>query len=279
MKTFADFAMRKLNAVKYKIPAVVITHGAHANRQEIPNLYIQHGSHSEGSLREEYETFRSFERGKHPNQHLGAAISEAGMHLEDLHADVKMSNNEIRAIRQYTNTSYGLNSSLHQHNGDLSRIAIEHQDQVKYLDSAIKKHTLPKMILLSGIKKDPRELTENTNGVLKSPAYVSTTIHPSIAYFFANDVHSKYNADPKQPEQHILKIHVNEGEHGLYVGNRNVGFRKLTNSTEHEVLLPRDHHFKITGKTTYDDAGSLVHVWNTHIIPRKENPYTWKPGR
>jgi hypothetical protein len=279
MINFAEFAKKKEQSVKYKIPAVVFTHGTHANRPEIPSLYIQHGKHSDGGLNEEYQSFKTFERGKHPNQHLGAAISEASMHLEDLHSKIDMSDKETQAIRQYTNSSYALNKDLHKHNGDFSKIQFEHGLMTRHLDSAIKKHELPKMTLLSGIKKDPRQLTEATNGVFHSPAFVSSTIHPSIAFFFANGLYSPYNEKEDEAESHILKFHINEGQKGLFVGNRNLGVRKLTNSTEHEVLLPRDNHYKITGKSTYDDAGSLVHVWDTHIIPKGANPHTWKPGQ
>ena len=279
MINFADFAKKKEHSVKYKIPAVIFTHGTHANRPQIPSLYIQHGKHSDGGLNEEYEEFKKFERGRHPNQHLGAAISEAAMHLEDLHANVQMSDKEIQTIRQYTNTSYALNTDLHKHNGDFSKMKMEHGLMTRHLDSAIKKHELPKMILLSGIKKDPRVLTENTNGVFHSPAFVSSTLHPSIAHFFAPTIKSPYNENENEDEAHILKFHINEGQKGLFVGNRNLGFRKLTNSTEHEVLLPRDNHYKIIGKSTYNDAGNLVHVWDTHIIPKGANPHTWKPGQ
>lgn len=298
MKKFSTF-VRDINkkVLKSVIPNMYIQHGSHSNtnsnsNSDIPNLYIQHGSHSlDKKLKEETRVFTSPDEYKreahfknnHGNEHLGKTINDVHHYLKNLH-DVNNSTTqeEKNALMEYSGSSSGLNRHLIAHNG----VSDEHtsdyyRGNVKGLDSAIAKHTLPKMILHSGIGWNPEKETNSQNRMFRTSAYTSSSIDPNISRGFAKEVYEDPNAYGSPSTRHMLRIHVPAGQKGIHLGNSDDN-SPITSHNEHEVILPRNTTYKINkvpAEIHKSEWGSPLHVWDAHIVPHGEDPHTWEPPK
>lgn len=270
----------------------------------IPNLYIQHGSHafteedkqetqdvqgvsqvaSEAVKPKVYNSNHDYYMINH-NPHLGSNIEDVGNHLHTIQDQKEsihnMPEHEKSAVLSYAESSKDINKALIHHDGDL----VKAQESSKFInldhfDSAVNKHTLPKMVLHSGVGWNPRKESSMSNGVFRTSAYTSSSIDSGTADFFA-----KHQWDHKLGdfERHVLRIHVPEGHKGLFVGNEYNG-SPLTHMAEHEVILPRNTTYKLAKNTpsaTYYKEGNTVatHVWDAHIVPHGEDPHSWTPPK
>jgi len=216
----------------------------------------------------------------HDNTHLGDSVGDVGKHLQErqeTHGKIpisKIPDEHKYAIKNYTDGSYGINSHLIHDGHDEEAVKNgPYANQVKNMDAAIDSHPLPKMTVYSGIKFHPHQKT-TPDGLLKTTAYISTSINPQTSHGFTSDV-----SHGGERAKHILRIHVPEGHPGFFTGNDN----EFTNHNEHEVILPRNTRYKISdapSKSYADGYGDKIHMWDTHIVPQHvENSHEWEPPK
>ena len=202
------------------------------------------------------------------NEHLGPDIWDVDSRLRKKQPFTELHGNEKGALHSYSIGSSNLADNLI----DAHKKGVEPKQQVGYvhlpsLDAATHKFQLPKMTVFSGVKFDPRKLTQNSNGLFHSPANISSSIDPKVADEFSSTLGNS----------HILRIHVPEGHHGLYLGN---DLNRSSMPAEHELLLPRGMFLKVNHNPTvftHNSPAVTKHVWDAHIVPRGSDPREWKP--
>ena len=187
---------------------------------------------------------------------------------------------EESPIFRYTQGSYELNHSLiNQHK--TGQEPMEHfSEHAKELDKELGKHKLPHdMITYSGIKVDkfdPREHMDK-DGMMHSPAFMSSSILPNVAQGFARSIErdtlrslqGKEPTGSDQSEQHIIRFKHKKGDPGTFIeGNTKY-------EGEHEFLIPRNVKFKFnkTPQTHEDAYGNILHIWDAEVHhPQVEQP-------
>jgi hypothetical protein len=128
-----------------------------------------------------------------------------------------------------------------------------------HMDDALDKNKLQhKLVTYSGVNFDPSEKMSEY-GFINSPTYLSSSTRKFVAAKYAaehltNDVH------------HIIELHHNVGDSGIYVGNRT----KLSSFSDDEFIMPRNSVIKMDG--AYDD---YHHIYNS-----KQHTFrVWKASR
>jgi hypothetical protein len=162
---------------------------------------------------------------------------------------------------------------------------------ISHLDDAVKHTKTPHdMHVYSGVGFHPLRLTEHAGKKtfgLHLPAF-----RPSVAIRFARPEHAiRHTTDgrlakipefsdntalaksPKNFAAHVLKIHVPEGSHGVYLGHRN---DLSLSKREAEFIIPRKAKLIIAGKSShthdvYEDEydkklEKRVHVWHAKLV-------------
>lgn len=115
------------------------------------------------------------------------------------------------------------------------------------IHETIKKNSKPSgmhISLYSGTQRDFSKLAKQSeNGILHSPAHISTTHDFETAETFANQFGQKYNH--KHPVLHILKINIKPKDKILHVS-------KYSNlEDEHETIIPAGTKLKYHKTDTY----------------------------
>lgn len=112
------------------------------------------------------------------------------------------------------------------------------------------------MVVYSGIAKDSH-MPEP--GIVHIPSFVSTSLHPAVASFHAN--------------QHILRIHIpKDSKRGGLI----TPFSEYKN--EEEYLLKSNQVYKIhPNPTIIDHKGHKLHVWDTEIVSSIKHPDLYFP--
>lgn len=164
-------------------------------------------------------------------------------------------------LRGYTNESEDINEyhwNGNTHDNDKN-------DQTRHLDEAMKVHKTPHpLTLYSGVRGDPRKRA-NALGIVKHPAYLSTSINPKIAKNFANSqIERSYSL--KEGHTHTLKIHVPQGHPGAYVAH----ISEMPN--EKEFILPRESNLRLLGHKTTKEHHAIYgdvthHVHTAEVVP------------
>ena len=181
-----------------------------------------------------------------------------------LHRPGKLSKDEISSVKNYS--EFGYSPINNHHRGlpiktedilDYPERTIKHH--TKHLDSAISKHATQNPIhVWRGITQDVVDNFKKGRHHIDK-GYVSTTINPSSAAFFAG-------SNKSFTHQHIAHIKVPKGSKALYLEQQGL----THNPGEHEVLLPRNSRFHYEGseevkKTDNANEDSwMVHHF-THI--------------
>lgn len=186
-----------------------------------------------------------------------------------------------RAVNLYTGTGYAdLNNDLYH--------GRKHRDQTtQEIDDRLAhhfKHTaIPldrQMVVHAGLKPPAANTLEKrlheTDGVINVPAYLSTSLRPTIANSFADGGAISKRKNPDVDERHHLRIHLPAGyKQGHYIEPH------TDNMGEFEYLLNKGQKFKIVGHDIHkgfakkdmddedmNDHRSTIHVW--HAIPHEE---------
>ena len=289
MKSFKSYLKIQQQSVPWVIPNLYIQHGSHAfteeDKKETEN--VEGIPASSVQVQEERKT-QVYSHAHHyyainHNSHLGPHLDDVSQHLHGLQNQKEslddMPSHEKEAVREYTVRSKDLNMALINHNGNVKKAQKDNPNiNIEHLDSIVNKHSLPKMVLHSGVGFHPLKKTAQSNGVFKSSAFISASTDSGTANFFAK---SQWNEKRDDFDKHVLRIHVPEGHKGLYIGNGHED-SPLTSMSEYETILPRDTHFKMTRTTpaaTYHNGDEVTHVWDAHIVPHGVDPHSWEPPK
>jgi hypothetical protein len=182
-------------------------------------------------------------------------------------------------IHAYVHSSSALNK--HLLSWPLEDEHGEHADRIRHLDEAVKAHRTPEDFhVYSGLGFHPehkmyRSSDDKPYMNLHMPAYTSTSIDHTVASrFTSRRVNSPYFY-PKNPSVvdrfqhkdhgHILKIHVPQGSHGLFIH----GYDKEW--PQKEFVLPRDsklhiHKTPTIGQIKWRAEPENVHVWHAKLV-------------
>lgn len=166
---------------------------------------------------------------------------ESKMHEEYYANGGKRYGEEDRAIRDYTGSSYFVVNGFLRFGDEASPDA---KAIIGRLDEAIARSSLPETCtLFRGLDPDyVRDLEPGTTFVDKG--FVSTSLDPGVAHVFAVEEGEQGAGYPQGPiTAAMLRISASEGQPAL-----------SWMSSEHEVILPRDSAFVVTGVSHYDET-------------------------
>ena len=162
------------------------------------------------------------------------------------------------AINKYTDDSTDLNEHLWEtHKGARMKGGHPYSElldkETKRMDAALNYHKTPHPITVySGTKMDPRQHI-NKEGIVKHPAYLSTSLDKNIAKAFAR-------SHAVSSDNHILKIDVPKGHKGAYVAH--IGGL----SKEKEFILPRGLNMKIKSTSKRNEINKITKRKETYLI-------------
>lgn len=236
-----------------------------------PAIHVSQGEHSLGDKKIKEDTTIKMS----PHSFLRGMEGMNGEHPSDIsskleqHYDHK-SNPFFPAVYRYTQSSKGLNVHLFDHHKEHNNPhhPIDHPEfgtHVAELDKALGLQQLNRpLVVMSGLKKNPG-LIMGGDKRLYHPAYLSTSIRPSVAGTFAVPlVPGTHDEAPYEQnhDMHILMAHLDSGQHGFYVGSRSK-YRH-----EHEFLMPRRTMFRVHDHDVH-------HFFNSYGDPVKTNLHIW----
>ena len=171
------------------------------------------------------------------------------------------------AIRKYTNNS-AVNGYLWRKSQKepANLYDADHKSLIPKLDKALKSNKTPHQFeVYSSTKHDPRVM-KNKNGLVKHPAYLSTTLDPEFAV--GRDMHAQTHINKegkKETHQHVLHITVPKDHHGFYAGD-NPTYTSWMG--EREFILPRGlnlHHEKTDTFQHPKSPGTHLHIHHMTI--------------
>jgi hypothetical protein len=188
---------------------------------------------------------------------------------EKLSKQYKYSKGEEMAIRNYTTSSYAINSHHARYGIDRSYTPDERtvnriNDETAPLDSALNKHRTKKdFALYSGIRKDlSRHIKKGET--FRATNFTSSSLSRVKAKSFAGmDKDSNYTS-----ARHMIVIHHPKGSPGGYVDGKSDHleddneFQKgnlSSTPTEREFIHPRNSLFKYTHSIHNDKDGVIEH--------------------
>ena len=255
------------------------------NKNKAPaGLFLSlHGSHAEekpdsekkSSLKEElYDPVkhkRQLDRGGvglsnflHNNFEGNAqdgSVRENTKRLENNHHQSIEDHPNKPELVKYTKSSTPLNRALFNQQATGRKLTSKQKSFSDGLDNVIGSHRLDKKTALyHGTYFDPR--TVASNGVLRSPGFVSTALHPRTALSFSRLIHDDTGEvmDHHKNEvsavengratiqkggnytRHMIRIVAPEGTHGVAPGQHS------QYDGEREFLLGRNRNIRLTGK-------------------------------
>lgn len=236
MKRFKDFI--KSDNKKIHVVLAQPSHGKHAQTIDILKQKKQ-------NIRE--STLDSWVA-HNENKHLGSSNEEIS---EKLHATApKLTDSHKQAIAQYSmNSAINKNLVKSAKTGDSSSLE-KHHPLLNKLDSALAKSKLKRDLhVYHGTKRwNPGREAKKGNGLIKLPAYTSTTHHKGIAQSFAW-------GDDGAEKNHILHIHLKPGDKASYIGH-------VSNNPDDETLLPRNTVLRVHPKP---DIHGSTHIWHATV--------------
>ena len=177
------------------------------------------------------------------------------------------------SLRDYSENSFPLNSYHWEgpkrwkgrYGGGAYPEDFDHmKNETKNMDDVLKNHKTTKDITVySGTFHNPKK-RKNQEGIVRHPAYLSTSISKHVGKMFA-EIHED------KGHSHILQIHVPAGSHGVYAGGlefnnerefilpRNTKMRYLNTETEHKSYEGKPykfhtHHMEVIGDKKMNEA-------------------------
>lgn len=218
------------------------------------------------------------------NKHLGANTKQIQEHMENAHNYDILDERQRLALDNYTDNSRVLNENLY-----LSHLRGENYNHpdIEHLDGALSTFKLHKpLTVFSGLKFNPGLLaSQNSSHRLFMPSYTSTSIKPHVAAQFVQSLRAGTSNMPIKPvfgneqpkdedrnlDRHILRINLQKGNHGLYIGSRS----QLDHEYEH--LLPRNLSLQINKTPTifvkHNPRLNITHnnhIWDAHVVNHKD---------
>ena len=167
------------------------------------------------------------------------------------------SDDHKKTVEHYTDESRHINKHLLDSH-KIQEPIYKHLHHIKNLDHLTSSHKLDHDLhVYSGVGFHPGELTKHSNGILKSPAFISTTHSKHTARSFARRTNT---VDGNHLSSHIIHLHLKKGENAYHTTEHSVLSR------EHETIIPRDTNLKIHPKPTiYEHGVTKYHIWHAEI--------------
>jgi hypothetical protein len=207
------------------------------------------------------------------NHHIGETNQDVHEALHSHYDHSALGEEHKRAIANYTDSSYHLNTKLlkaHRENDEPPSVV--DNINVGHMDEALSKHSLPHpLTTFSGVKFEPHK-TVGENGLLHLPAYTSSSPAVSVARGFGQT----FSDDDGKKVRHILRFKLPAGHHGFYVGDHSEV------PDEREFIMPRGMTVKLSDKPEVHKASSQdvnheYHVWDAEPVqghePAKEEEF------
>jgi hypothetical protein len=273
----------------------VYVHGKHAAKStnnSFPN-YV-HGKHASNKINEEADTgseptdLRDWFDNHNKNVNGGQGVDSLHAELTNHYHEDLSNHPDSNHVVNYTKGSSEFNGALlRSHKSGTSDIesvddgynymseksAEMYNERRNGIDKAITSIPAPKDFdTYSGIGFDPRRIMDQ-NGVIHSPAYLSSSIDPRIAHSFSHELDSRTGQSPRdndgEIEKHILRIPVKQYQtNGSYVDSISNFGTKEGQLGEKEFLHPRGQKYKIdpTPKTLTSKYGGSTHIWTANPI-------------
>jgi hypothetical protein len=149
-----------------------------------------------------------------------------------------LTDEDKKNIKKYSDDSYPLNMDLINH----KPLSYEHQ---KTHDTILKnvKPLGHEVHLYSGTRTDFGKMARSSkNGIIVSPAHLSTTHDHNVAKNFAG---GNYGKDFDDEPKHLIHIHAKPTDKGLYIGKSNGA------AGEYETILPAGTKLKYSHTTNH----------------------------
>lgn len=122
------------------------------------------------------------------------------------------------------------------------------------LSSAISSNKLRhNLVTYSGTTFDPREHLDE-HGIMKSPAYISTSHSKQIAKNFTD-----HNAKGSKKPRHIMQFHLKAGDNAAYIGDVS------PKEDEYETVIHKGQRLRHLGTETYTHRGIPYHIHHFEI--------------
>jgi hypothetical protein len=168
---------------------------------------------------------------------------------------------QFAAVVKHTRHSSSINEMLVKKD-TLNEHVQKHVDKINsYLNGA--KPLEETHHVYSGLGFNPTKITEHSDGVFKTPAFLSTSLNPAAATAKSN-FRRKYwdNA----AHENILHVELPKG----YTGGRYIGAHSGF-PAEQEFLLKPNQKFKIHDHTTVEGPGGITrHIWHAKPLDHIE---------
>jgi hypothetical protein len=157
-----------------------------------------------------------------------------GQKAEDSLPKVKLSGSQEEALDDYTSSGYAtVNTELRNYKGDLHSVKQDDgsavSDQIKRLDSAIKKSASKQPIMVYRGMHHPHPERIKVGTTFRDWGFISTTTDRSVADGFGPNV--------------LMQLPLPAGQHALSIDNNGGGAQ---GGAEDEILLPRGQAFYTT---------------------------------
>lgn len=186
-------------------------------------------------------------------------ITDKVDHFNTLEKHFPKTNHEV--IKDYTSVGHLLsNTALWNSKLKNTPIDSETKESIKDLSNAINstEPTSDNHTLYTGI----RHANLKRNDLVHMPAFVSTSLSPSVAAHFSR---GKTYFNPDENTMSIMKIQIRKGQTILNARDQAIHKR------EHEVILPANQVLKIKStKVFHNESGQKIHVHTAQIMTPDE---------
>ena len=274
----------------------VYVHGKHATKStnnSFPN-YV-HGKHASNKINEEADTgseeptdLKDWFEHHNKNANDGQGIDSLNKELSDYYHGHLRDHPDLEHVVEYTRGSSELNGALiRSHKSGTSDIepvddgrsymselsAKRLNERRNGIDRVITSIPAPKDFdTYAGVSFNPENLVDQ-NRIMKSPAYLSSSIDPKIAWTFAHELDSETGQSPRsndsEIERHILMIPVNQYQtKGAGVDSVSNFGTKEGQLGEKEFLHERGQNLKIhpIPKILTSKWGGKTYIWKATPI-------------
>lgn len=242
-----------------------LNHGYRPRKSEVENRHgaDEHGFHKDRPVTHELKEYTD---GSAPINralvHHASGDKASILHPHSKYAKLTLKNNEDAYVHP---------KARH------AKVQDEMKTKIKRLDHAFKKSKLKHdATVMSGVGFNPDHYaSQHPNRHIHLPAYTSTSSKAFVATKFArgsaqehseNDTHIVRHA-------HVLRIHLPKGHSAVPI------LKRSSLSNEHETILPRNTHLKISEKPyhteEHEDEGYgkkikvKYHYWDAHHVDHK----------
>ena len=271
MTTFKQY----IDKHRGKIPSIETVFGSHSEEKggKTPSISTSFGKHS---TKEKISEKVEIPEGHQKNMYSAAQEEAIHESIAPLHDD-RMSPDEKKTVKTYSDESYPYNRLLHRHDkGSMTSTPNfdAHKKVIGHMDSLLEKHkTTSDMHVFTGIEFSPAKHFKRVDGKVPTstkmhmPAFTSTSTSLRAAREFSqetshpNDDRHGVNSEVEE-KRHVLKIHVPAGSHAMSL------MKHSFVPSEKEVVLHRGHTIEVHHEPEKIDDNT--YMWHAKIVDHKK---------